>query len=122
MDKPLKNDCRVGQAVISKRGKDRGRVYVIVGFPEGGRLALADAKKFNVDRPKLKNPRHIQRTSRVVAEVAALVEAGKNINHGDFCRFLAPFSVPLKNAPKAEGALDEGLPEDPKEGLEEGLE
>jgi hypothetical protein len=102
MDKLL-NDCRVGQAVISKRGKDAGRMYVIVGFPGGGRVALADAKKFNVDRPKLKNPKHIQRAPRVIAEVAALVEAGKNIDHGDFRRLLAP----LKGAPEAEGVLDD---------------
>jgi ribosomal protein L14E/L6E/L27E len=92
MGKPL-NDCRVGQVVISKRGKDVGRVYVIVGVSvegKGGRLALADAKGFNVHRPKLKNPKHLQWTSRVVAEVAASVEAGKDIDHGDFCRFLAP--------------------------------
>ncbi|MDR2137854.1 MAG: KOW domain-containing RNA-binding protein [Synergistaceae bacterium] len=97
----MKNDCRVGQVVISKKGKDAGRVYVIVGLLDGRRLALADAKKFNVDRPKLKNPKHILCTSRVVAEVAASVQAGKNIDHGDFCRFLAP----LEGAPKAEGAL-----------------
>jgi hypothetical protein len=126
MGKPL-NDCRVGQVVISKRGKDVGRVYVIVGVLEsdGGRLALANAKEFNVHRPKLKNPKHLQWTSCFVAEVAASVEAGKNIDHGDFCRFVAPFcgslekglrkgleerlEESLKRAPKAENVLDENL-------------
>ncbi|MDR1376493.1 MAG: KOW domain-containing RNA-binding protein [Synergistaceae bacterium] len=87
MDKLL-NEYRVGQIVISKRGKDAGRAYVIVGFLGEGKLALADAKKFNVDRPKPKNPKHVQITSRVVAEVAAQAESGKNIDHGEFCRFL----------------------------------
>jgi ribosomal protein L14E/L6E/L27E len=108
MDKPL-NDYRVGQVVISKRGKDVGRLYVIVGILDRGRVALADAKGFNVHRPKLKNPKHIQWTSRVVAGVAASVEAGKNIDHGDFCRFLVSLKQNLKKAPEAEGVLDESL-------------
>jgi ribosomal protein L14E/L6E/L27E len=88
MDKLL-NEYRVGQIVISKRGKDAGRAYVIVGFLGEGNLALADAKKFNVDRPKSKNPKHVQSTSYVVAEVMTWVESGKNIDHGELCRFLA---------------------------------
>ena len=85
----LLNAYRVGQIVISKRGKDAGRAYVIVGFLGEGKLALADAKKFNVDRPKPKNPKHVQATSQVAAEVAALAESGKNIDRGELCRFLA---------------------------------
>ncbi|MDR1378522.1 MAG: KOW domain-containing RNA-binding protein [Synergistaceae bacterium] len=110
MDKPL-NDYQVGRVVISKRGKDVGRLYVIVGVLDGGRLALADAKGFNVRRPKSKNPKHVQWTSRVVTEVAASVEAGKNIDHGDFCRFLVSVkkNQNLERAPKAEGVLDESL-------------
>jgi ribosomal protein L14E/L6E/L27E len=85
----LLNAYRVGQIVISKRGKDAGCAYVIVGFLGEGKLALADAKKFNVNRPKPKNPKHVQVTSHVVAEVAAWVESGKNIDRGELCRFLA---------------------------------
>jgi ribosomal protein L14E/L6E/L27E len=83
----LLNAYRVGQIVISKRGKDAGRTYVIVGFLGGDKLALADAKKYNVDRPKPKNPKHVQATSYVVAEVKAWVESGKNIDRGELCRF-----------------------------------
>ena len=88
MGKSLDGDYHVGQVVVSKRGKDAGHRYVIVGFLGKKRLALADAGKFNVDRPKSKNPKHITPTPRVISEVAACVEAGKNINRGELCRFL----------------------------------
>lgn len=78
----------MGQVIVSKRGKDAGRTYVIVGFLDGKRLALADAEKFNVDRPKPKNPKHVKPTSRVIAEVTARAEAGKNIDRGELCSFL----------------------------------
>ena len=82
------DEYRLGQVVVSKRGKDAGYIYVIVGFLDENRLALADAKRYNVDRPKLKNPKHVRPTSRVIAEVKARVEAGNNIDRGELCRFL----------------------------------
>ncbi|MDR3230644.1 MAG: hypothetical protein LBT65_04325 [Synergistaceae bacterium] len=79
----------MGQIVISKRGKDVGRAYVIAGFFDGNRLALADARRFNVSCPKSKNPRHVQATSRFVdAKMIAAIEKGRDIDHGEFWRFL----------------------------------
>ncbi|MDR3264985.1 MAG: KOW domain-containing RNA-binding protein [Synergistaceae bacterium] len=88
MDRLL-DGYRVGQIVISKRGKDVGRAYVIAGFIDGNKLALADAKRFNVSCPKPKNPRHVQVTSRFLdAEMIAAIEKGRDIDHGEFWRFL----------------------------------
>ena len=81
----------LGQVVLSRRGKDRGTFYVVVGFPEGGRLALADAKRFNVSRPKRKNPRHVQATSCRAAGLAKRIEMGEDIDRGSLCQILAGF-------------------------------
>ncbi|MDR2529804.1 MAG: KOW domain-containing RNA-binding protein [Synergistaceae bacterium] len=81
------DEYRVGQVVISKRGKDAGRAYVIIGFL-GRKLALADALRFNVGRPKYKNPKHVTPTPRVIGEAAAWVEAERKIDRGELCRFL----------------------------------
>ena len=93
MGKPLDDEYRVGQVVVSKRGKDAGQRYVIVGFMGENRLALADAVKFNVDRPKHKNPKHVTPTPHVMNETSACAEAGKNINRGNLCRFLESVCV-----------------------------
>lgn len=88
MDKPI-DGYRLGQIVFSKRGKDAGRAYVIAGFSGEDRLVLIDGDRFNVSRPKSKNPRHVQATLRLVdAEIVASIEAGKDINHGELRRFL----------------------------------
>ena len=91
MDKslgPRFGPYRLGQVVLSRRGKDRGNLYVVVGFPEGDRLALADADRFNVSRPKRKNPKHVQLTSLFAAEVAEWVRSGRDIDRGRFCQIL----------------------------------
>ena len=101
MGKSLDDEYRVGQLVISKRGKDAGHRYVIVGFLGEKRLALADADKFNVDRPKSKNPKHVTSTRQVMDEAAACAEAGKNINRGELCRFLEIVCVESKRRGRA---------------------
>ena len=94
MDKfldPRFGSYRLGQVVLSRRGKDRGALYVVVGFPERDRLALADAERFNVSRPKRKNPKHVQPTSFFLTEVAEWAQAGKDIDRGRFCQILRAF-------------------------------
>ena len=76
---------------------------MVVSFPEGDRLALADAGKFNVSRPKRKNPKHVQPTSRFVAEVAGWVESGKDIDRGRLIQILGT----LDGDALSEGALKE---------------
>jgi hypothetical protein len=88
MGKPL-DEYRVGQVVVSKRGKDAGHIYVIVGFSGDGRLALADAEKFNIGNPKPKNPKHVQPTRHIFPEAAEPPRAGKKLDRGEFCRFLS---------------------------------
>ena len=91
MDKSLDprfGPYRLGQVVLSRRGKDRGNRYVVVGFPEEDRLALADADRFNVSRPKRKNPKHVQPTSLFAAEVAEWIRSGRDIDRGRFCQIL----------------------------------
>jgi len=107
MDKSLDDEYQLGQLVISKRGKDAGHRYVIVGFlgeqhsAKGKRLFLADAVKFNVDRPGLKNPKHVESTRHVMKEAIVCVEAGKNINRGDLCRFLESVCMESKRRGRA---------------------
>ena len=73
----------LGQVVISKQGKDVGRTYVVVGVG-AGRVFLADARKYNISRPKRKNPKHLQPMRLIIDEIHKNVEEGQNIDHGRF--------------------------------------
>lgn len=74
----------MGQVVLSKQGKDVGRVYVVVGNAEEDIILLADAKNFNISRPKRKNPKHLQPTRLVLEEVRKKTEVGQDIDYGMF--------------------------------------
>ena len=53
---------KTGQLVISKAGRDKGKPLVITGF-DGNSVLVCDGKERPLERPKKKNPRHLQATS-----------------------------------------------------------
>lgn len=52
-----------GTVVISKAGRDKGYFMVVLDEAEGC-VIVADGKERPLDRPKRKNPKHLQKTNR----------------------------------------------------------
>jgi len=52
----------VGKVVYSKAGRDKGKFMVIVGV-NGNLPLVCDGKERPLERPKLKNPKHLQYTN-----------------------------------------------------------
>lgn len=50
---------KVGQLVTSKRGRDFGRKYVVIGFYDHNYVQLADGFVRTLERPKRKNIKHL---------------------------------------------------------------
>lgn len=83
---------RLGQVVISKAGRDSGRLYLVVGLDEGGLVAfLSDGRHRPVERPKRKNPLHLQPTGFVDAEASRKAASG-TLTDLDVRRALRDFS------------------------------
>lgn len=49
----------IGAVVQSKTGRDRYRLYVIVGVTEDGRALIANGRLHTLEKPKKKNLRHL---------------------------------------------------------------
>lgn len=56
-----------GQIVYSKAGRDKGCFFAVLKV-EGNRCAVADGKKRRVERPKLKNVKHLGFTNSFIVE------------------------------------------------------
>ena len=54
-----------GQLVRSKAGRDKGRLFAVIGI-EGQMLFLADGSLRKLDRPKAKKTRHVAPTATVL--------------------------------------------------------
>lgn len=69
-----------GRIVISCAGRDKGRLLAVVGESEGY-LLLADGKERRLEKPKLKNPKHISYIGQCLDEKVF-------INNKSLCRAL----------------------------------
>ena len=56
-----------GQIVISTAGHDKGEMLVIAGFDKN-RVLVCDGKQRKLERPKLKNPKHLMETGILLSE------------------------------------------------------
>lgn len=55
-------DIRKGMVVRSTAGHDKGELLLVVGF-ESNMALICDGRQRPLERPKKKNPKHIQATS-----------------------------------------------------------
>lgn len=75
------DDFDIGRVVMSKRGKDKGAFYVVVGKDESSnRVCVADGKSRKIARPKKKNPRHLQLTKWSFPELRERLEGDRKID------------------------------------------
>ncbi len=61
-------DLKQGQLVKSKAGRDKGRLYIIIGL-EKDRVLLSDGRYRPVTMPKRKNAKHLQPYHNVDREI-----------------------------------------------------
>lgn len=67
---------RTGTTVQSLRGRDRGRLFFVLGR-EGDRILVADGDLHPVRRPKKKNPKHVRSVSLTTERLTAWAQAGR---------------------------------------------
>jgi selenophosphate synthetase-related protein len=79
-------EFEIAQIVISRQGKDSGLKYIVSGIDLDGRVKLIRPERFNVSKPKKKNPRHLQSTLRRAEDLLEKIKAGKDIDRGHFYR------------------------------------
>lgn len=91
----------VGQVVYSKRGRDRGMVFIVVG-EEGEFVFLADGRLRRLSKPKKKKLMHVQPTNTVLTDVQAALSRPEKITDAEIVKALAPFK-------RADGGKNKGV-------------
>lgn len=78
----------LGQVVLSKRGRDKGRAFVIVSI-EGEYLFLVDGSMRTLEKPKKKKAKHVQLTNEVNVEVQEKLLRGRHLMDSDIRKALS---------------------------------
>jgi ribosomal protein L14E/L6E/L27E len=79
----LQSDLQPGQIVISKAGRDKGEIFVVIATevtPQGEFALLVDGAARPLSRPKRKKRKHIQHTLTINEELAKAIPAGRFAN------------------------------------------
>lgn len=79
---------RIGELVISRAGRDRGKYYFIVGWEKENFVKIANGDTRKIEGPKRKNVKHLRSTGVVYEELAIWLENKKKIRNEDLKRFI----------------------------------
>lgn len=66
----------LGTVVYSKSGRDKGKMFIIIGVVDENFVLLADGDLRKNDNPKRKNIKHIQKTHIVAEEIRSSINEG----------------------------------------------
>lgn len=85
---------RSGALVRSLAGRDRGTCYIVLREVSSWRVAVANGKRRSVDRPKIKNRRHLMVLDWGEASLVLRLERGDRVTDQDVEKALA--AIPLR--------------------------
>jgi len=67
----------VGRVAVSKAGRDKGRLFIILECADGDRVLIADGRLRKVEKPKRKKLMHLRLKPLVFEHVARLYAEGR---------------------------------------------
>jgi large subunit ribosomal protein L14e len=86
-------DERLGKAVSSNAGRDKGRTYIVVGIVDEAYLMLSDGDKRKLEKPKKKKIKHLKITDVCFEEIRTKLEKHDKITNAELRRALKSLEV-----------------------------
>nr|WP_066502391.1 KOW domain-containing RNA-binding protein [Abyssisolibacter fermentans] len=83
------DDITIGQVVISKRGRDSGRCFVVLQKLDKEYILICDGDLRKLDRPKKKKIKHVGVTNTVLEELKKKIVKNERINNSYIRKQLA---------------------------------
>lgn len=86
-------EIAVGQVVISKAGRDKGRPFFIIKVVDTNYVLVADGDLRRLDRPKLKKIKHLSKTDKISELIKAKISSEEKINNAFLRRELEELGI-----------------------------
>lgn len=77
------NAVRIGQLVSSIQGRDSGMFYLVVQVENESRVRVADGEGRKVEKPKIKNVKHLKFYDIVAERIFERAQIGKRVTSED---------------------------------------
>lgn len=72
-----KNELSLGQFCISKRGRDKGKIYIVYEIVDEDYILLVNGRERKIENPKKKNRRHLQKVNSWIDDFNILKKENK---------------------------------------------
>lgn len=82
-------DFQPGDSVLSKAGRDKGKIFVVLAVREPDYIIIADGDLRRIENPKLKKVKHVRHTGIKLPTIAEKIKAGERISNSDIRKALA---------------------------------
>lgn len=77
------DDMPIGQIVRSKAGRDKGRVFVVVGNADNLHVLIADGDLRKIEKPKKKKIKHLQKYNDIAEDIRLKIIKKEKITNAD---------------------------------------
>ena len=76
-------DTVIGRYVWSKSGRDKGRLFIIIGIYDDQHVFIADGDYRRVENPKKKKLKHLNITNSTAEEIRDIIAMKKKLLNAD---------------------------------------
>ena len=73
----------IGRVAFSKAGRDKGKIFIIVGILNEDFVLIADGGLRPVERPKKKRLKHLRYTDRTASAIVEKMNSGIKVVNAD---------------------------------------
>ena len=85
-------DAIIGRYVWSNAGRDKDRLFIIIGIFDDAHVCIADGELRPIGRPKKKKLRHLKITNRVAEEISFAIQNRKKFTDADLRKAIQNYS------------------------------
>ena len=87
------DDIIISDIVRSLNGRDRGRLFVVVGFPKENHVSIANGKQRKIESPKIKKLKHVERIVSSDTRTAQKLRSGEKVTNAELRREIAGLNI-----------------------------
>lgn len=84
-------DTVIGRYAWSKSGRDKDRLFIIIGIYDDQHVLIADGEYRRVENPKKKKLKHLNITNSTAEEIRALVTMKKKLVNADLQKAISNY-------------------------------
>lgn len=73
----------IGRVAYSKAGRDKGKLFIVIGILNEDFVLISDGDLRPVERPKKKRIKHLEYTDLVAEDIVNIINSNKKLQNAD---------------------------------------